>query len=127
MNKNSGLLGDNANLLELSNMLEGLGGSDDFLSKRRMDVGDDDDDEVDIPPSKSSSKSTSKSVSTLKKSPKSQGLSNDVGDLSGLSNLGDLSSLLEMLTSESKNKDSEVFHSFLFYYSNDQEQKSEWD
>jgi hypothetical protein len=113
----SGLLGDNANLLELSNMLEGLGGSDDFLSKRRMDVGDDDDedDEVNLPASKSkstlklASKSTSKSASTLKKLPKSQRLTNDVGDLGDISNLGDLSSLLEMLTSESQTKNSQVF------------------
>jgi hypothetical protein len=31
--------------LDLSNMLDGLGGSEDFISKRRMDLGDEDDDD----------------------------------------------------------------------------------
>ena len=99
----AGLLGDNANLLELSNMLDGVGDSDDFISKRRMDVGDDEDDD-DVIEAKAPKP---KSLSMMKKPPK-PALTNEVGDLSGLANLGDLSSLLEMLTSESKNKESQA-------------------
>ena len=101
-----GLLGDSANLLELSNMLDGLGGSQDFVSKRRMDVGDDDadddgndDDRVERKPSKKLSASVKKSKG------RQLSLNNEVGDLNGLANLGDLTTLLEMLTSESKNKE----------------------
>ena len=70
----SGLLGDGANLLELSNMLDGLDeSSDDFVSKRRIDTGEEEDDEVKGP--------TSKASSVVRRPPKSQGLNNDVGDL----------------------------------------------
>ena len=100
------MLVDDTNLLELSNMLDGLGGSQDFVSKRRMDVGDDDadddgndDDRVERKPSKKLSASVKKSKG------RQLSLNNEVGDLNGLANLGDLTTLLEMLTSESKNKE----------------------
>ena len=101
LNNFLGLLGDGANLMELSNMLDGLSDSDDFLSKRRMDTGEEEDEtEVKRP--------TSKAASTRKR-PKSQSsLNNEVGEMSGLASLGDLTSLLEMLTSESKNKEIQV-------------------
>ena len=93
-------------MLELSNMLDGVGDSDDFISKRRMDVGDDEDDDEAVAVVEAKAPKP-KSLSMLKKPPK-PALTNEVGDLNGLANLGDLSSLLEMLTSESKNKETEV-------------------
>ena len=55
-------------------MLDGLDeSSDDFVSKRRMDTGEEEDDEVKGP--------TSKASSVVRRPPKSQGLNNDVGDL----------------------------------------------
>ena len=96
----SGLLGDGVNLMELSNMLDGLSDSDDFLSKRRMDTGEDDEEEVKRP--------AAKAASTRKKPKTQNSLKNEVGELSGLASLGDLTSLLEMLTSESKNIEIQV-------------------
>jgi hypothetical protein len=99
---------------------DGLGGSDDFISKRRMDVGDDDDDAEDDGGIEAKVATSKRLLSSLKNSSRrqqqklkqKQRLNNEVGDLNGLANLGDLSSLLEMLTSESKNKESEVSCSF---------------
>ncbi len=55
-------------------MLDGIDeSSDDFVSKRRMDTGEDEDDEVKGP--------TSKASSVIRRPPKSQGLNNEVGDL----------------------------------------------
>jgi hypothetical protein len=88
-------------LLELTNMLDGLDDSDDFISKRRLDLGEDDEIRQQLAKRKKANKKKSKQKSK-------SSVTNEVEDLSGIANLGDLSSILEMLTAESKNKETKV-------------------
>ena len=100
-----GLLdGGGDDLLELGNLLDRE--SEDFISKRRLDLGEDDDEEdpavIDAVKSLQQRKKRPKSL------PSSKLKGNDVPDLADFSGLGDLSSLLVMLTSESNNKEVQV-------------------
>lgn len=88
-------------------MLDGLDDPDDFISKRRLDLGVDDEVRK-LAKRKKSSKKKSKQ--------KTKGsVTNEVEDLSDIANLGDLSSILEMLTAESKNKETQVKKSTLSF------------
>lgn len=92
-----------SDLFDLTNMLDGLDESDDFISKRRLDLGEDED--------QTKKRSKRKKKPNRKANPKTKSkVTNEVEDLSEIGNLGDLSSILEMLTAESNNKETKVVY-----------------